>query len=157
MNDKRIMAGAALALMVLGGGAAVAAQGGDRAGSGTTPVLLRQDAGGGVPVGDSEGEVRGTANSKSLDEVSEIAGAFLEAHGRSVASEVDGKIVVDDEAQALGDAVMAIEAVPVHDEAGKVVGRFGARFIEERDYEATKAAAEHLVLEVTGHPYAPAA
>ena len=152
--NKRSLAVAALAVAATSGGAvAVARSGSDAPATDQGHVLIQETPEGGVPVADDEGALRGTVDADGLDEVSRVAGDFLFDHGLTLASEVDGKVVVNEDVQELSDAVMVLEALPVHDGAGKVVGHFGARFIEVRAYQEARVDAAKLVLDATGSPY----
>ncbi len=55
---------------------------------------------------------------------------------------------------AISDAVMDLQAIPVYDDSGEVVGHFGAGFIETDQLRQRREQARALIEEPTGQPYA---
>jgi hypothetical protein len=155
--SKKLLVAGLLAIGTIGGGVAVAKANDQPTRNDRNAAARGVDAAGDVTVVDADGATRGTASDRDLSRMQDIAGRFLDNAGIELAAMHDGKPRIDDAAAALGDAVMTLEAVPVHGPDGtKIVGYFGGTFIEASDYRQARAEAEATVLKATGKPY-PAA
>lgn len=145
MSRSMVVAAGGVAIVLALGGVAYA-KGQDQPVRTETDHVLPEVTGGLTPVGDSEGVVRGWVEEAGLSRISEASGRFLSSNQLELVDETeDGALVPNEAALGLSDTIMDLEAIPVFDEDGEVVGHFGAGFIELDELAARQAAARAMV------------
>jgi len=143
---KKVGVTAGIGIAVLAGGGTVSALAGGGSPSpqplndAMVEQLLNAER---TPIGDHTGKNVGTYDTEEGNAASERAGEQMRRDG-VVRPAFDNSAAVD-EALLLQEAYLTVNAVPVLDEVGELVGYAGWRFFYLDEYPAEKAAAEKLI------------